>query len=68
VVAARGYITLWREVRTHSRSVFAHLGVFAFQTVKDLGCGLRLSAATTLFDFATQAVDYSFAALLILFE
>jgi hypothetical protein len=55
-------------VRAHSLSVFGHLGVFAFQTVKDLGCGLRLSAATTLFDFATQAVDYSFAALLILFE
>jgi hypothetical protein len=68
-VADRFQIRLgsWHEERTHSlAAVIGHLGVFLFQTVKDLGGGLRFSAATTLLDFATQAVDHRLAALLTL--
>jgi hypothetical protein len=60
---------LWREVRAHSlRVVFGHLGVLAFQTVKYLGGGLRFAAAATLFDLATQTVDYGPSALLFFFQ
>jgi len=56
-------------VRAHSlRAVFRHLGVLAFQAVKHLGGWLRFAAAATLFDFATQTVDYGLAVLLIFFQ
>jgi hypothetical protein len=60
---------LWCEVRAHSlRAVFGHFGVLALQTVKYLGGGFRFAAAATLFDFATQTVDYRLATLLIFFQ
>ena len=60
---------LRREVCAHSlAAVFGHPGVFSFKTVEDLGGGLRFTAAATLIDFPTQAVDYSLAAPLIFFQ